>query len=52
MNSIIADQEIYQKGYYYSLAITVLKDEVPAAWRQKANALLFASERPYIRLNP
>ncbi|ARV13383.1 hypothetical protein BTO09_13995 [Gilvibacter sp. SZ-19] len=52
MNSIIADQEIYQKGYYYSLAISVLKDEVPAAWRQKANALLFASERPYIRLNP
>ncbi|MDC7997732.1 M48 family metallopeptidase [Gilvibacter sediminis] len=52
MEANIKQREIYQKGYFYSLACMVLKDKTPMAWRKRGNALLFPTERQYINLNP
>lgn len=36
-----------QRGFVYSAAVTALGTRAPAAWRQAAKRLLFATERPY-----
>jgi hypothetical protein len=33
----------------YSMGVVILGDAAPTAWRDGANRLLFASERPYFR---
>lgn len=37
-----------QRGQGYSLGSVLLGDKAPAAWRESARRLLFASERPYL----
>jgi Zn-dependent protease with chaperone function len=39
----------FLRGQAYVMAIVVLEGRVPARWRSQAKALLFATERPYLR---
>ena len=37
------------RGHFYSVGVVLLGEKAPAAWRDGAKSLLFASERPYFR---
>jgi hypothetical protein len=46
--SIIKKQTLFIKGYLYSVGIIISNYEAPDLWKENANKLLFAHERPFL----
>ncbi len=40
----------YARGHAYAMAAIFLQENCPTNWRQQASALLFANERPFIKI--
>lgn len=47
-DALLRGVELATRGHAYSAACVVLGNRAPAAWRTRANLLLFVPERPYI----
>ncbi|WP_299256938.1 M48 family metallopeptidase [uncultured Aquimarina sp.] len=46
--NIIKKQQLYCKGHMYALGYIVNKSDAPVAWKNNANDLLLAHEKPYL----